>query len=159
MLKPTIRYCGTPLKYSVSEEGHEKSITVVTLGHKESDPIIETIALSALQDVRKERGLLKEILERATEENRHDFISVTITDEIDPYKPKDQLEERYDCILELMVDNKRTQARIQEVSGEATVLDPYLSFQEFYQEMLQSTMSPEEESIIADIIGVSSQEE
>lgn len=159
MLKPSIRYCGTPLKYSVSEENHEKSITVVTLGKKDSEPVIETIPLSALQDVRKERGLLQEILDRATEENCHDFISVTITDEIDPYKPKDQLEERYDCILELMVDNKRTQARIQEASGEASVLDPFLSFQEFYQEMLQSPMSPEEEKIIADIIGVSSQEE
>jgi exonuclease SbcD len=29
-----IRYSGTPLKYSVSEEKHEKSITLVTLREK-----------------------------------------------------------------------------------------------------------------------------
>ena len=29
-----IRYCGTPLKYSFSEAGHQKSITIVNLGAK-----------------------------------------------------------------------------------------------------------------------------
>lgn len=159
VLKPTIRYCGTPLKYSVSEENHHKSITVVTFGEKGTDPEIETIPLHAMQDVRKERGLLQEILDRATEENCHDFISVTITDEVDPYKPKDQLEEKYDNILELMVDNKRTQARINEVNGEASVLDPFMAFTEFYQEMLQCPMSQTEEEIMASIIGVSREED
>ncbi|MFQ9393808.1 MAG: metallophosphoesterase family protein [Lachnospiraceae bacterium] len=35
---PHIRYCGTPLKYSLSEEYQEKSITMVTLGEKEANP-------------------------------------------------------------------------------------------------------------------------
>ncbi len=159
VLKPTIRYCGTPLKYSVSEEKHKKSITVVTLSEKGSEIGIESIPLYALQDVRRERGLLQEILDRATQDNCHDYISVTITDEVDPYKPKDQLEEKYDNILELMVDNTRTQARINEVNGEATVLDPILAFSEFYQEMQQCPMSEKEEEIIASIINISREED
>ena len=152
--KAYIRYCGTPLKYSVSEEQHQKSITMVTLMEKEKEVQIETLPLIALQEIRRERGLLKEILNRATEENRHDFISVTITDEVDPYKPKDQLEEQYDFILELMVDNARTKARIQDIHGEASVLDPFQAFCDFYQEMQQCSLSSEEEQIVADIIGV-----
>ncbi len=152
--KAHIRYCGTPLKYSVSEEHHVKSISMVTLKDKGSEIQIDTLPLLALQDVRRERGLLQDILSRATEENCHDFISVTITDEIDPYKPKDQLEEKYDYILELMVDNRRTKARIQEIHGEAAVLDPYQAFCDFYQEMQQCTLSSEEEQIVAGIIGV-----
>ena len=32
--RPGIRYCGTPFKYSVSEEHHKKSVTVAELGAK-----------------------------------------------------------------------------------------------------------------------------
>ena len=32
--RETVRYCGTPLKYSLSEAGQEKSVTLVTLGEK-----------------------------------------------------------------------------------------------------------------------------
>jgi exonuclease SbcD len=132
---------------------------MVTLGEKEQEVQIETIPLVALQEIRRERGLLQEILDRATEENRHDFLSVTLTDEIDPYKPKDQLEEQYDFILELMVDNARTKARIQDVRGETSVLDPYQAFLEFYQEMQQCSLSSEEEHIVAKIIGEASKED
>ncbi len=55
--RPQVRYCGTPLKYSVSEEKQEKSITLVTLEEKGSEVKVETIPLTARQDVRTERGL------------------------------------------------------------------------------------------------------
>ena len=32
--RETLRYCGTPLKYSFSEAGHKKSVTVVELLEK-----------------------------------------------------------------------------------------------------------------------------
>lgn len=151
--KAHIRYCGTPLKYSVSEEHHAKSISMVTIKEKGKSIQIDSLPLVAIQDVRRERGLLQEILSRASEDNCHDFLSVTITDEIDPYKPKDQLEEKYDFILELMVDNTRTKARIQDINGEAAVLNPFQAFCEFYQDMQQCALSREEEQIIAEIIG------
>ena len=130
-----IRYCGTPLKYSVSEEHHKKSITLVTLGPKGTEPQIETIPLISVQDVRRERGLLSEILARATEENCHDFISVTITDEKEPYHPKEQLEEKYDAILELRVDNQRTRAMQELPETEEVSANPMELFAGFYQEM------------------------
>lgn len=42
--RETVRYCGTPLKYSFSEAGHKKSVTVVELGAKGS-VTIRTIPL------------------------------------------------------------------------------------------------------------------
>ena len=33
---PRLRYCGTPLKYSFSEAGHQKSVSVVELKEKGS---------------------------------------------------------------------------------------------------------------------------
>lgn len=150
--KPSIRYCGTPLKYSVSEEHHKKSITMVTLEEKGAEPIIDTIPLVPIQEVRREKGLLKEILERATKENCHDFISVTMTDEKEPYNPKEQLEEVYDFILELRIENSRTKSLIEEKEGLDMQLQPMEIFRSFYEEMNQQTLSEAEEKIVADII-------
>ncbi len=147
-----IRYSGTPLKYSVSEEKHNKSITMVTLGSKEEEILIDKIPLIASQDVRREKGSLSEIISRATDENRHDYISITLTDETESYKPKDQLEEHYDHILEIKVENSRTRAQFENAEGEASVLDPFEAFKEFYQEMQSVPMSEEEEKIIAEVI-------
>lgn len=147
-----IRYSGSPLKYSVSEEKHIKAITMVTIDDKESEIIIDNIPLKALRDVRSEKGLISEIIGRATDENRQDYISITITDEDDIYKPKDQLEEYYDHILELKVDNRRTRAQLEATYTEATVLNPLEAFRQFYQDMQGVAMSSEEESIIKDVI-------
>lgn len=147
-----IRYSGTPLKYSVSEEKHVKAITLVTLGEKGEEISIDKLPLTAAQDVRKERGTLSDIINRATAMNQHDFISVTLTDEADIYKPKEQLEEYYDFILEVMVDNSRTKAHLENTSGEASVLDPLGAFREFYQEVNSEPMSIEEEKLMIEII-------
>ncbi len=147
-----IRYSGTPLKYSVSEEKHTKSITMVTLGAKGEELIIDKLPLFAGQDVRREQGTLNEIISRVTDENRNDFVSITLTDEADLFKPKDQLEEHYNYILEVRVENSRTKAQMENITGEASVLDPLEAFREFYQEMNNEPMNGEEEKLIAEII-------
>lgn len=150
--KKHIRYCGTPLKYSVSEEKHIKSITMVTLKEKGSDIGIETIPLMSYQDVRSVKGTLREIIAMATDENRHDFISITLTDEEEIYKPKDQLEEHYDHILEVKVDNSRTRSQLTDAYAEMTVLNPFDAFRQFYESMHGVPMSEGEEKIILDVI-------
>lgn len=149
---PHIRYCGTPLKYSVSEEFHKKSITMVTLKDKREEAVIETIPLLPIQEVRREKGLLKEIIGRATKENRHDFISITMTDEKEPYNPKEQLEEVYDYILELRIENSRTRGLMEEKEELNIQLQPMEVFRSFYEEMNRQTMSAEEEEAVRKII-------
>lgn len=147
-----IRYSGTPLKYSVSEEKHAKAITMVTLGEKGEEILIEKLPLTSAQEVRREVGTLSEIISRASEENRHDFISITLTDEEDIYKPKEQLEEYYDYILEVKVDNARTRSQLENTTGETASLDPLEAFREFYMEVNSEPMSSEEEKLIMEII-------
>ena len=146
-----IRYCGTPLKYSVSESGHEKSLAVVTLGAKGEKVKIETLPFHPLRDVRAVKGELADLLLEAREENRDDYISVTLTDEIDPYKPKDQLERVYSHILEIRVDNLRTRKKLSEYEKEIVFLDPFSAFQEFYEEIQDRKMSEEELEIMEEI--------
>lgn len=147
-----IRYSGTPLKYSVSEEKHDKSITMVTLAEKDTDIQIQKIKLTASQDVRREKGMLAEIINRVTDANSQDYISITLTDETDIYKPKDQLEEYYDHILEIKIENSRTKAQLENTYSESSVLNPFEAFKEFYQEMHNVPLSEEEEQIINDVI-------
>lgn len=175
--RPEVRYCGTPLKYSVSEEKQEKSITLVTLGAKGTEVKIETIPLKARQDVRTERGTLEEVIGRAERRIKEkgtacrgrecageglpedDFVSITLTDEKELFCPRERLEEHYSHILEVRVDNSRTRARLQAGVDGPVTLDPMELFRRFYQEMQGCPMSQEEEEILGDVIKKAEEEE
>ena len=149
--KPEIRYCGTLLKYSVSESTQNKSLTLVTLKAKGEKPEIENYPLHPLRDVRKKKGTLDEIIKEAQETEKDDYISITLTDEIDPYKPKEQLERIFSHILEIRVDNQRTRTKLKEMDEELVMKDPFTSFAEFYKEMQGREMNGEEETIMKEI--------
>lgn len=154
-----VRYCGTPLKYSVSEEKHQKSITMVTLEEQGKEPIIEIIPLQALHDVRRLRGKLDELLQ-AEDVNREDYMSITLTDEKELYRPKDVLSEVYPHILEINVDNSRIRGIYAGLQGEGLEEDegmdklqsPLEAFREFYQMMQQQPLSESEERVIIEIL-------
>lgn len=142
------RYCGTPLQYSVSEAGDAKSVTVVELGAKGEAPVIRELPLALPRSVQKLCGTLEEVLVGDTEERRHDFVSITLTDEVEAYRPKERLEEQFDHILEIRIDNARTR-KILEFSGEETeFLDPYEAFCAFFVEMNGREMTEHEDALI-----------
>ncbi len=70
------RYCGTPLAYSVSEEGQEKGILEVELGPKGTPARITRIPLIPLRRVRTIRGEARQVLEQGCE----DYCSVVVTE-------------------------------------------------------------------------------
>ena len=146
-----VRYSGPPLKYSVSEEKHHKGITLVELKEKGEPPQIQQIPLMADKDVRAIRGTLQEVLDMAGETVCHDYVSVTLTDEIDPLHPKERLEERYDALLEVRIDNARTRARLEGEMETRESWTPDEAFRHFYQEMNQCPISEQEEAIMKEI--------
>lgn len=110
-----VRYCGSPLKYSVSEADYEKSITEVTLGKKGEISAV-TLPLSPLHDVRKMKGTLAELLseEVQKEADPDDYVSVTLTDEEELYEPGTALSRVYKNLLEWKVENARTRYEMKE---------------------------------------------
>lgn len=160
------RYCGTPYKYSVSEEHHHKSVTVVELGEKGEEPQLRFLPLFGLQDVRRLRGTLEEVLEAAESAAPspsagqpsvsgvcHDFVSVTITDEQEPYRIRERLEERYDHLLELRVDNARTRARMAESGTEDDPApEPMEAFRQFYETVNHTPLPEEGERVMKSLI-------
>ena len=161
--RESARYCGTPYKYSVSEERHHKAVTVVELGKKGEEPRLRFLPLSGLQDVRRLRGTLEEVLEAASGGQPsvpsassgvcHDFVSVTITDEQEPYRIRERLEERYDHLLELRVDNARTRARLAESGTENDPApEPMEAFRQFYETVNHTPLPEEGERIMKGLI-------
>ena len=146
------RYCGTLLKYSVSECDHKKSLTVVTLKEKGEPAEIQLFPLHPIRDVQKKRGTLQEILDQALASEADDYVSVTLTDEVEPYKPKEQLQRVYHHILEIRVDNFRTRNKISEMDEEITLKDPLTNFEDFYKEIQGRAMTEEESEIINQIL-------
>lgn len=151
-----IRYCGTPLKYSVSEEHHKKSMTVVILEGKETAPQIEEIPLVPLRELRREKGLLEDILAKGPSQ---DYISVTLTDETDPYRPLERLKEQFPHLLELQLDNTRTRSRLQSLDQTESLQNPMELFFLFYKEIQGQDMNEEQEQLIAEIFDAVGMEE
>lgn len=147
-----IRYCGTLLKYSVSECEHNKSLAMINLQRKGKEPEISRLPLHPLRDVKKKRGLLRDILENAAEEEREDYVSVTLTDETDPYKPKEQLEKVYSHVLEVRIDNTRVRRRLYASDEELSLKDPLAAFCEFYKEMQGKEPGEKEKEILEHVI-------
>ncbi len=146
------RYCGTPLQYSVSEAGDEKTVTMVELLEKGSAPVITELPLIPKRRVRKLVGTLEEILAAAKEENCHDFVSITLTDEVEAYQPKTRLEQVYDHILEIQIDNARTRKLLAFTEEEMQSLEPYEAFTNFFGEMNGRAMTEEESSLMQEAV-------
>ena len=150
--KPEIRYCGTLLKYSVSEASQKKTLHVVELKEKGSEPEIQKLPLHPLRDVRKLRGTLEEILEAEDGTGSEDYVSVTLTDEVDPYKPKEQLERKFHHILEVRMDNERTRQKLEFSEEQIRIGTPFETFCDFYKEMQGQEMSEQEQKILREIL-------
>lgn len=83
-LAENVRYCGTPLKYSLSEKDQKKSVTIVELGKKGEVKVSER-ELKPLRDLRLIEGTFAEIAEdfKTTKLNKNDFVSVVLRDEVE----------------------------------------------------------------------------
>lgn len=114
--KDTVRYSGTPLKYSFSEVSQEKSVTVVQLSEK-GNVEITTIPLQPLRDMKKIKGTYLELTSKSFYEsiNTQDYIYVTLTDEEDVPDALQKLRLFYPNLMCMDYDNKRTKG-VQEIS-------------------------------------------
>lgn len=152
--KETIRYCGTPLKYSFSEASHIKSLTIVDIKEK-GTVAVRAIPLKPLRDMRKIRGMFHEITDPNyyKAENREDYIQVTLLDEEEVMNGLERLRSIYPNIMRLEYDNKRTRER-REILGEADIEQKteFELFEEFYQYQNNQNMSEEQKEIVSSMI-------
>ena len=107
----TLRYSGTPLKYSFSEKDQEKSVTVVELGVK-GDISVSTLLLTPRRDLREIRGTYTELTLRDNYagSKTEDYIHAVLTDENDVPNALARLRGIYPNLMKLDYDNLRTRS-------------------------------------------------
>ncbi len=152
--RDTIRYCGTPLKYSFSEKDQIKSLTVIEIDSKEEINIRE-IPLIPLHDMREIRGTYAELMLKENYENTatDDYIHVVLTDEEDVIDALAKMRIVYPNIMKLSYDNLRTQncqslEDIKAIEGRT----PIDLFGEFYEKQNNQPMSDEQRDFVMDCI-------
>lgn len=154
MTRETVRYCGTPLKYSFSEANHKKSVTVVEMGAKDKVEI-RTIPLVPYRDMREIKGTYDEVTLKENYEgtNREDYIHITLTDEEDIPDAIGKLRVIYPNLMKLDYDNKRTRNN-QHIGGAENVdkKSPFELFSEFYEKQNNQSMTDEQNEFIQDLI-------
>ena len=143
---PRIRYCGTPLKYSFSEAGQQKSVTVAELKEKGT---LEVAArpLTPLRDLREIRGSYLEVTAKRFYEgrNREDYLHITLTDEEDVPDGAAKLRVIYPNLMRLDYDNTRTRSRnLPEGAEEPETKSPLELFEEFYERQNNQPMTEEQ---------------
>ena len=151
------RYSGTPLKYSLSEAAHKKSITVVELGAALQ---LCEIPLVPLHDVREIRGTFAEIVspefrnaQVAAGQKLDDYVYVKLTDENDVPDAAQKLRGVYPNLMMLAYDNERTKNQKIIVNVEKVEKkSPMQLFGDFFYEMNRREINGEESEFVQSII-------
>lgn len=152
--RETVRYCGTPLKYSFSEADQEKSVTVAELLEK-GRVLIRQIPLVPLRDMRKLRGSYLEVTALSFYQgmNREDYIQVTLTDEEDVPDGMQKLRIIYPNLMRLEYDNRRTrEERTVDAAADAEQKSELELFEEFYELQNNQPMSEQQRAFAEKLI-------
>lgn len=144
--RDTVRYCGTPLKYSFSEASTEKSVTIVELKEKGNVEVCQ-IPLHPGRDMREIRGTYMELtaLENYQGTPVEDYLHITLTDEEDIPDALGKLRSIYPHIMKLDYDNLRTRrSQLVEAEGYVEQKSPLQLFEELYELQNNQKMSEEQ---------------
>lgn len=134
--RETVRYCGTPLKYSFSEVHHKKSVTVVELGEK-GTVTVRTVPLTPRRDLVELRGAYEEVTRRDFYEGngyQDSYVHITLTDEEDVPDALGKLRLIYPYLMKLDYGNQRTHAAgVGDEGGDLQRKSPMELLEEFYE--------------------------
>ena len=150
----TMRYCGTPLKYSRREATSEKSVTLVELGPK-GEVRVDHRPLRPMREVQVEKGLFQELIDRGPKPGQEkDLFFITLTDEDDPPHAAARLRERFGTVLTVDYDNSRTRANsIVEISAaEVEDKSPMTLMMELYQKVNNREMDDEAKAFFESVV-------
>lgn len=150
----TIRYAGSPLKYSFSELHQKKSVTVAELREK-GETEIRQIPLQPRREMTELRGTFEEIMAEARKKGvpQTDYYHVILTDETDVVDALSRLREYYPNIMLLDYDNRRTRSQ-KEVEQLERVEErtPGELFAALYEQQNGQEMNPDQKEYLDGLI-------
>ena len=140
--RDTVRYSGSPLKYSFSEARYDKSAALIELGEKKPGDDVgecvsfELITLVPLHDVREVRGTLADVLAMGTAHDAsQDYLHITLSDEHPQLDAMAKIHEVFPNAMMLDYDNvtvliDRPQTQLTADPDSMDTLDLFSAFYE-----------------------------
>lgn len=157
-----VRYSGTPLKYSLSEANHEKSVTVVELGAANNGACelsVREVPLKPLRDVRKIEGSFAELVsaefrdaQKRDGKSLEDYVYVVLTDENDVMDAAAKLRGYYPNLMALSYNNSRTRSVANLDFENVDKKTPAEIFNDFFKEMNNREMDQQESAFVKNMI-------
>lgn len=157
VLHEKIRYAGSPLKYSVSEEHHKKGFYIVTMD-EEGNTEVEKRLLTPRRDMRTVEGFIEDILESPVSE---DYIFVRLLNETPVLSPMEKIRSVYPNAMH--VERKYYSAlhlsgNTEEVKERRKMTDLEL-FRAFYEEVKGEGPSKQAETIFNEALEIIANED
>lgn len=147
-----IRYSGSPLKYSFSEESHKKSITIVDLD-KTGNCEIKHVPLNALRDMRSISGALDDIIRDAKKDsNADDYLLISLTDTHAILDPMGKLRAVYPNVLHLERPGLMSEKPQQLAHRDLMKKGELSMFKDFYKQTIDEEVSAEQEIILGELL-------
>lgn len=152
----TIRYSGSPLKYSFSEADRGKSVPIVQLKEK-GNITVQLHPLAPRHDLKEVRGTYEQVTEKTfyeQDERQSSYMHITLTDEEDVPDALGKLRLIYPLLMRLDYDNARTRTQT-EITGEekAEYETPEDLLEAFYQLQNNHEMNERQKKIAEQCIG------
>ncbi|MDF2724644.1 MAG: nuclease SbcCD, subunit [Paenibacillus sp.] len=155
VLQEVIRYAGSPLKYSISEQSHNKCFYVVHMDGQ-GQVELERRELAPLRDMRRVTATIEEI--EKTHARNEDYVFVTLTDEHPVLFPMEKVRNIYPNALAVerrpLVQAYGGAADGDEAQGAAAAgrreADPVSLFAAFYAEVKGAPLGEEQRRLFAD---------
>lgn len=159
--RDTVRYSGSPLKYSFSEARYGKSVALIELGEKKpSDDVgecvsFELIPLVPLHDVREVRGTLADVLAMGTAHDAsQDYLHITLSDEHPQLDAMAKIHEVFPNAMMLDYDNvtvliDRPQTQLTADPDSMDTLD---LFSVFYESQVGNSLDDEQRNFAHKLI-------
>lgn len=146
----TLRYCGTPMPYSLSEENQQKGILMVEMGAK-GDVQTTVLPLHPVHQVRKLRATREALLSGASE----DFVSICVigAEAAEMVGLRELLRERYPNLLELRREREET-VELAALQERTETLSPYELCLQFAGERLNA----EEKALLTEVMNAMKEE-
>lgn len=159
--RDTVRYSGSPLKYSFSEARYGKSVALIELGEKKPGDDVgecvsfELIPLVPLHDVREVRGTLADVLAMGTAHDAsQDYLHITLSDEHPQLDAMAKIHEVFPNAMMLDYDNvtvliDRPQTQLTADPDSMDTLD---LFSAFYESQVGNSLDDEQRNFAHKLI-------
>ncbi|PRO64481.1 exonuclease SbcCD subunit D [Alkalicoccus urumqiensis] len=148
--KPTIRYAGSPLKYSASEQAHQKGFYVVELD-ADGNAEVEKRLLTPKRDLRVLKGKMDDILATPPSD---DYVFVQLEDEAPVLTPMEKIRSVFPNAMHVQrsLPVSVNSGGAAEQPRERRSMDQLSLFQAFYEEVNGTALPQEAEAVFRDVL-------